>query len=80
MVAFALWRFRKEKRVIDGLRDLCTDPDVCLHAMSAYRRAVGPQEALVVLERLREHPDPSVRKQAVAQVKKAAKAGAATSW
>lgn len=74
MLVHGLWRFRKEVGVTDTLRDLCSDPDVCLHAMSSYRRAVGPQEALVVLEGLREHPDATVRKQAVVQAKKATKA------
>lgn len=78
MLVHGLSRFRGEPGVTDMLRDLCTDPDVCLHAMSAYRRAVGPEDALVVLEALREHSDPTVRKQAAVQAKKAAKAGAAS--
>lgn len=79
MLVHGLWRFRKQAGVTDTLRDLCRDPDVCLHAMSSYRRAVSPQEALFVLEALQEHPDATVRKQAAKQTKKAAKALVASS-
>ena len=77
MLVHALWRFRKDDRVASVLAPLCGDPAVALHAMSAYRRTVGNEEALPLLRSLREHPSEQVRKQATQQAKKAEKAAAA---
>jgi HEAT repeat protein len=75
MIVAALWRFRKDDpQVGPALRDLCSDPDVCLHAMSAYRRTVGPKEALPLLRSLQNHTDPLVARTAAQQAKKAEKA------
>lgn len=43
------------------------------------RLAVAPQEALILLDGLREHREPTIRRQAARKTKKAAKAGAASS-
>ena len=75
MVVGALWRFRKQgPGVEDALRDLCTDPSVCFHAMSAYRRTVGPVESLSLLRTLEGHSDPQVQRQARKQAKTAEQA------
>lgn len=73
MLVFEMWRFRKDVRVAPALAILCADPDVALHAMSAYRRAVGNDVALPLLRALLTHDDPVVRQQATREVKKVAK-------
>jgi hypothetical protein len=72
MIVYSLWRFGKDLRVVDAIRRLTEDPDVCLHAMTALRRAVGNEAAMLQLCRVRdEHPDQNVRKQAARAVKNA---------
>jgi hypothetical protein len=64
MLVYSLWRFRKDPSVAPVLATLCEDPDVCLHAMSAYRRTVGNNSALELIAKLEDHPDPQVQVQA----------------
>jgi hypothetical protein len=64
MLVDSLWRFRKDPSVAPVLAKLCEDPDVCLHAMSAYRRTVGNMAALELITKLEGHPDPQVQTQA----------------
>lgn len=73
MLVDAMWRFREVASVESTLRGLCSDPDVCLHAMSAYRRTVGAERALPLLRSLEDAADPLVCRQARQQVKKAEK-------
>jgi hypothetical protein len=75
MIVHSMWRFKGDGRTIGVLLDLIEDPDVSLHAMSALRRTEGNEAALPHLVAVRDnHPDPAVRKQATAEVKKAEKA------
>jgi hypothetical protein len=75
MIVHSLWRFKGDDRTNRVLLSLIDDAEVCLHAMSALRRAQGNEAALPHLLAVRDnHPDPAVRKQATAQVKKAEKA------
>lgn len=75
MIVDGLWRFRNDQRVSLALLSLIEDRTVALHAMSALRRTLGNEAALLHLQRVRdEHPDPQVRLQASKQVKRAEKA------
>lgn len=76
-LVYALWRYRKDPRTAKALRVLCTDPQVCHQAMSAYRRAVGNEKALPFLRKLQRSQDQIVKEQAeriAAQAEKAAQA------
>jgi hypothetical protein len=73
MLVDSLWRFRKDQSVASALVPLCEDPDVCLHAMSAYRRTVGNETAIKLLTSLEGHNDPQVRVQAKRERAKAQK-------
>jgi hypothetical protein len=75
MIVHSMWRFKKDERTVGVLLKLIEDPDVSLHAMSALRRAEGNQAALPHLIAVRDnHADPTVRKEATREVKKAEKA------
>jgi hypothetical protein len=74
MIVDSLWRFRKDRSVAPILAQLCEDPDVCLHAMSAYRRTVGNETAIKLLSALESHGEPNVQAQAKRACAKAAKA------
>ncbi len=77
MIVDSLWRYRKDARVRPALEKLAEDPDICLAAMSALRRVVGSDNALLLLRRLRDtHPDLRVRERAARQVKRAERAAA----
>jgi hypothetical protein len=79
MIVDSLWRYRKDERVAAVLINLAEQPDVCLHAMNALRRAIGNDAAIPFLLRLTDpNPDENVRKQATSQLKKAQKAAART--
>jgi hypothetical protein len=79
MIVDSLWRYRKDARVRPALEKLAEDRDVCLPAMSALRRVVGSDNALLFLRRLRDtHTDPRVRERAARQVKRAERAAAKT--
>ena len=49
-----LWRRRKDERVLPVMVTLCSDDEVCDLAMPALRRAIGNDDALPVLARLRD--------------------------
>jgi len=75
MIVQSLWRYRKDERVAAVLGDLAEQPDVCLHAMSALRRAIGNDAAIPLLLRLSgSSPEETVRQQAASQLKKARRA------
>jgi hypothetical protein len=77
MIVDSLWRYRKDARVRPALEKFAEDREVCLHAMSALRRVVGSDKALLFLRRLRDtHTDPWVRERAARQVKRAERAAA----
>jgi hypothetical protein len=72
MIVYALWRFRRDHRVSELLTKLANDPEVYLHAMTALRRAVGSQATLPILRELSQSsPDPSIRKQAAKEMRRA---------
>lgn len=72
MIVYALWRFRRDPRISELLTKLANDPDVYLHAMKSLRRAVGSQATLPILrELIQSSPDPSIRKQAAKEIRKA---------
>jgi hypothetical protein len=72
MVVNSLWRFRASPDVAVALVPLLGDPDVALHAMSAFRRTVGAEAALPALRRVAaEHGDDPLGALAVKQVRKA---------
>lgn len=80
MIVDSLWRYRKDARVQPALETLAEDRDVCLAAMSALRRVVGSENALLLLRRLRDtHTDQLVRERAARQVKRAERAAAKSS-
>jgi hypothetical protein len=71
MVVYSLWRYKSDVRVRHALEQLVTDPDVSLHAMSAFRRTIGNIEALPLLLNVRDsHPDEIVRRHAKDAVRK----------
>ena len=75
MIVHSMWRFKRDGCTIGVILNLIEDPDVSLQAMSAFRRTEGNEAALPHLVAIRDnHPDPTVRKQATAEVKKAEKA------
>lgn len=74
MIVDSLWRWRTDPTVAPTLARLCEDPDVCLHAMSAYRRTVGNANAIKLLVLLESHADPKVQRQASRARLKAEKA------
>lgn len=77
MIVDSLWRYRKDERVRPALEELAEDPEVTLAAMSALRRVVGNDNALLLLRRLRDsHADPRVRERAARQLKRAERAAA----
>lgn len=55
-------------------RQALTDPDVALHAGSAYRRLVSEDEALAQLERLARHSNPAIATAATMNLKRLARA------
>ena len=72
MIVLSLWRFASDPDVPRTLIELCDDPDVSLHAMSALRRALGNEAALPYLRSNAEsHPNSQIREQAKREVKKA---------
>jgi hypothetical protein len=60
MLVDALWRVKTD-RARSLLLELIADRDVCVHAMSALRRAVGNEEARRRIEPLVESDDERVR-------------------
>lgn len=52
MIVDSLWRYRKDARVQGVLQRLVDDPDVVMHALSALRRVVGPDEVKPYLARV----------------------------
>lgn len=75
MIVHSLWRYRKDGTVLEALPLLARDPDVSLHAMSALRRAVGPDAAIPLLRDLAgTHPSQRVRDQAARELRKAERA------
>lgn len=79
MIVGSLWRYRRDERIRPTLQELAAEPNVALAAMSALRRVVGNEDALLLLRRLRDsHADPRVRERAARQVKRAERAAAKT--
>ena len=75
MIVHSMWRFKRDSRTVGVLLNLIEEPDVSPHAMSALRRTEGNEAALPHLVTVRDsNPDPTVRKQATVEVKKAEKA------
>jgi hypothetical protein len=72
MIVDSLWRFKADTDVEPVLVSLINDPDVALHAMSALRRAVGPDNALPHLRRAAEqHSGDKIGAVAQQQIRKA---------
>jgi hypothetical protein len=73
MLVDALWRVKSD-RARQLMVKLSEDPDVCLHAMSALRRAFGNEKARPLIAPLVEHEDERVRDFAAHTLKKIDKA------
>ena len=73
MLVFMLWRI-KTARSREVMLASIGDPDVCVHAMSSLRRALGNSEARAWIEPLVDHDSPRVREVAVHTLKKIDKA------
>jgi HEAT repeat protein len=73
MLVFMLWRI-KTQRSHDVMLAAIRDPDVCVHAMSSLRRALGNREARSHIERLVDDASPHVREVAAQTLKKIDKA------
>jgi hypothetical protein len=74
MIVDRLGRISGDSRIIDGLRELGTDPDVALHAQASLRKRVGPAAAADYIRPLLTHPSESVRRGAEYNMRKLAKA------
>jgi hypothetical protein len=71
MVVSRLGRLSGDERIVDALRTLSEDPDVCLHAMGGLRRLLDPSDAVAAIEALMQHPDEGVRRAAKRELTKA---------
>jgi hypothetical protein len=71
MVLLSLSRFSKSPGVAEVARSLIDDPDVALHAMKTYAKAVGQQAALSYIEGVeRDHRGTQIGDQATREARK----------
>lgn len=70
MIVLRLGKAPKRPEIAEALVSLLEDEDVSLHAMSAVRQQLGPEEARAHIGRLEHHPSEKIRGHARRETKK----------